>query len=772
MLVTRRSWSNVVRRVISAGLTFVLAMSLTATGQTLSVGAAPSSRYFADTRGPDGWSGGLAAVTSDTASFSSLPPDTAWYDEDTLHIAVENWNDIYLIGPDGAPLQAGLYTDFDDAYSPDPGRPGVTLVSNSCPEPTGSFRVHEVEYASTGVASKLAVDIAWHCETAWAKDTWVALRYNSAVPATGIAQDPTVGWSSFQFGLVPVGGHEDMPFTFTNAGETVITFGAASTTGAASFAIHADSCSAGTLAPGASCQVVTRFSPTTAARREAVLDVPMDTPSAGRTLQLTGTGALPSTTSLDVSPYRATPPETVYLQAAVSPPTGGNAQVLFFLDGSRFGGATVDPTTGLASETIWLGGVGLASGKHTLQARFEGYGDPPLVPSESALVEFLVSRPEDVEATDLQAQPKVVYPHVDGYRDRLEVSGQLGEPATVDIEVHALPAGDVVGGAALGRLAPGSYLWRWDGRGSDRAILPAGDYDVEQRIEDDIGNLKVVHRTITLSHDYVTWTQKRVTLDARRIASWGWSKNAFVSLAKSRYPRGVLLDSGRGSATVVYAFPVVEKPIYGQMRFTVYGRSANGHKAVVAVWNPALGGNKNLGHYDVAKPIGPRQKWWGVGFAGQGREVKGKVWAAVVVWKGLGGAGKSVFDVKSARLDYAIGQLHRVDAAAVASLPLEEASTTAVGRTVEALAAGTLPTLVPAPTVSPEPEPTAEPSAEPEQPSDAASPEPAPTSDVGPDDAADGGGSTDEQPTAAPTLDPGLPAEPMVEQTAEPSPAP
>jgi hypothetical protein len=284
-----------------------------------------------------------------------------------------------------------------------------------------------------------------------------------------------------------------------------------------------------------------------------------------------------------------------------------------------------------------------------------------------------------------------------------------------------------------------------------------------------------VHRTVGLSHDYVTWTQKRVTLDGSRIALWGWSKNAVISFPKSRYPRGVLLDSGRGSATVIYAFPVVQKPIYGKMSFTVYGRSANGHKAVVAVWNPALGGSKNLGHYDVAKPIGPGQKWWGVSFAGQDRAVKGKVRAAVSVWKDLGGAGRSVFDVKSARLDYAIGQLHRVDTASAAALP-GEPSTTAIGRTVEALAPEPLPALVPAPAIEPErepePEPTAVPSAAPSQPPEAESLEPAPSPDAGADDPADGPGSTHEQPTAVPMPESEPPVEPMSEQTAEPLPAP
>ncbi len=364
--------------------------------------------------------------------------------------------------------------------------------------------------------------------------------------------------------------------------------------------------------------------------------------------------------------------------------------------------------------------------------------------------------------------PSKFYPVVDRYRDTLLIEGTRAEAVEVHVAVRAMPSGDLVEETTL-PAAASDYRTEWDGRSHGGGLVPSGDYDVAVTLSDAVGNRKVVKKTIKLSHDYVTWKQKSVTLDANRISLWGRSRNARISFAGSSYPRGVRLISNKGFAAVIYAFPVVQKPIYGGMKFKVYGRSVNRHKAVVAIWNPALGGKKDLGNYDVAKKVGPKQQWWKTGTSGQGRQRNGKVRAAVMVWKGLGGTGKSVFDLKRVRLDYAVGQLHAVDVASVATVPRSAPPARTTGRTVRTLTAQALPSLAPAPTPPPDADPAAEPPVAPDPLAVTESPEPAPTSEVELEQPTPAPEPDGEQPSAEPAPTSGLEAEqptpePKVEQ--------
>jgi hypothetical protein len=298
----------------------------------------------------------------------------------------------------------------------------------------------------------------------------------------------------------------------------------------------------------------------------------------------------------------------------------------------------------------------------------------------------------DVEAT-ASVHPTVFYPVVDKYFDRIDVTGGRDESASVRTHIAEVATGTTVFDH-MTDAGTGDYRMSWSGiLGGTGALAPAGEYDVRVTLTDAEANTKVIVQRITLSHDWVTWEKKTVAKDGKRISLWGWSKDARISFTKSSYRNGVRLISNRGFATVIYTFPVSPSKIYGWMSFDVYGKSPNRHKALLAIWNPKLGGFKSLANYDATKKVGPRLKWWKDGTQGQGRKKDGKVRAAVMVWKGLGGAGKSVFDVKRARLTYKVGTLHSASGAALASEPVPRTAAGVGGRSVGDVTTHRLPDL-------------------------------------------------------------------------------
>ena len=263
--------------------------------------------------------------------------------------------------------------------------------------------------------------------------------------------------------------------------------------------------------------------------------------------------------------------------------------------------------------------------------------------------------------------PQYYYPVQDGYEDQLTVEGTRNGEQTLNVKVRAAEDGSLVYEDAL---PPGSgdYRWTWNGH-IDGQVIPAGNYDVTATLGDSGPNKKVVTERIYVRHDYVTWVKKTAVRQGREIWAWGRSKNASLSTGGSAWSTGLRLNSGKGFGAIVYSFPVARSAsnIYGWMSFEVSGKSRNKHKALLAIWNPKLGAATNLSNYDVAKKVGPRFRWWKTGVNGQKHKKNGKARAAVMVWKGLGGWGKSIFDVRRVRLVYKVGTLHRVTTASEAS---------------------------------------------------------------------------------------------------------
>jgi hypothetical protein len=202
--------------------------------------------------------------------------------------------------------------------------------------------------------------------------------------------------------------------------------------------------------------------------------------------------------------------------------------------------------------------------------------------------------------------------------------------------------------------------------------LPGGDlatpgyYTLRIRATDAAGNHKNIQRQLVVSHDWVEWTTRVVTRPGKAFQLKGTTRDGVVKRPSPRYSNGVRLLSNSGSASVVYAFPVVAADAYRSMTFRVRGMSANGHQAVISIWNPDLGAYKYLGTYDAAVAIGPSYGAWQTTADGAARVVDGTVRGAVSTWKDLGASGKSIFDVSNVTLEYESGTLMRAATVAAA----------------------------------------------------------------------------------------------------------
>ena len=352
------------------------------------------------------------------------------------------------------------------------------------------------------------------------------------------------------------------------------------------------------------------------------------------------------------------------------------------------------------------------------------------------------------------------FPVVDQYMDTLAVRGSRTEATRVDVEITRDGSSGVIATGTV-PMATGDYQWIWRGKvDATGELAPAGKYDVVTTLTAGL-DTKTVTKTVTLSHDWVTWQKKTAAKDGRRIALWGWDKDGTVSFNKSIFANGVRLDSGRGLAVVIYVLPVAKSDVYGWMSFEVEGKSANKHKAAIAVWNPLLGGHTDLSHYDAARKIGPWEKWWKTGVMGQGRVKTGKVRLAVMVWKGLGGSGKSVFDIDRARVVYRAGTVHKAPGPAIAA---PAAPARVVSPKIKMISPQRLPSLTPAPKYVPPPVLPDEPSV--------AGEDPGATSDVTPGPTVEPIDGPEAKPTPdSPPVDEPAPTAPL-EPLAEPSPTP
>jgi hypothetical protein len=379
--------------------------------------------------------------------------------------------------------------------------------------------------------------------------------------------------------------------------------------------------------------------------------LPLDTLFGKREFWMGGDGKHATTTTMEVPKGPHTKEFTV--RARVQPkPDDGAGQFCMYLrlrgpedlsqrtgncDADGYATFNVSPPAG--SWTIWA----------------ESGETPAFASSKSKSVEVRVVEELRDWGTAVIA-PSTFYPHPDGYRDTLTISGSRKVPLTTEIRVTSV-ATDALMAERSFPSAASPYGWEWDGTASDGSDAPFGQYAISVTLSDGSWNEHQWNKEVTLSRKWVKWTQKSVALNGKQFSLVGRSRNATVSKKKSRYANGVRLGSGKGSAVVVYAFPVAKSTIYGRMKLEVRGRSPNRHKAVIAIWSPKLGGFRHLANYDAAVLIGPGRRWWRSATDGQGRVRNGKARATVLVAKGLGRSGPAAFDIQRVKLVYKVGTL-------------------------------------------------------------------------------------------------------------------
>ncbi len=125
--------------------------------------------------------------------------------------------------------------------------------------------------------------------------------------------NPTL--SAASFGSVDLGSSQSQTVTVTNPGDGDLDLGAATVIGTnpGDFSIGSDSCSNATVATDESCTVQVTFTPATSGSRSATLDIPFNSSPTDLTTPLTGTGAIPSTTTT------VTTPATTVTQTVTTP---------------------------------------------------------------------------------------------------------------------------------------------------------------------------------------------------------------------------------------------------------------------------------------------------------------------------------------------------------------------------------------------------------------------------------------------------------------------
>ena len=117
----------------------------------------------------------------------------------------------------------------------------------------------------------------------------------------------SVSPSSLDFGHEVVGATSSaQSVTLSNTGDGPLTLTAGGATLGGSdpseFAVLADGCRGGTLAPGASCAVDVVFQPTTVGGRSATLSFQNNAPDSPQSIALTGTGSPPRTPAVQLGP--------------------------------------------------------------------------------------------------------------------------------------------------------------------------------------------------------------------------------------------------------------------------------------------------------------------------------------------------------------------------------------------------------------------------------------------------------------------------------------
>jgi len=347
--------------------------------------------------------------------------------------------------------------------------------------------------------------------------------------------------------------------------------------------------------------------------------------------------------STSLNPALSTVPVTITatVWAGGSTLGGGTLSIVDEFDGSTIASGPVgEVTTGTVEVTRIF-----ATGTHHLVAHYSGFG--LWAPSQKA-IDQLASPDQAVSASGFAVTPATFYPVKDTYRDTLTVKGTFKEPGTVAVKVVSVATGKTVRSVSLGTVS-GAYSWKWDGRNTARALVPAGKYKVVQTLTDTAANRLVSTLYATVSLKKLYWSSATVTLTGRQYAINGKGGGGSVSTASS-YSGGLKLSSGSGGwAAASYKFAAKTAAAYGNVTFKVQGRSVGSGKARIGIWYPAMGAYQYTSAYDALRPAGTAYGWYSTVAPGASHHAGGYIRTMVLVDAGYM---KATFDVAKVAVTY------------------------------------------------------------------------------------------------------------------------
>jgi hypothetical protein len=327
-------------------------------------------------------------------------------------------------------------------------------------------------------------------------------------------------------------------------------------------------------------------------------------PSSSNSVPILVGSSTTTTLTADLNPVQTT--QHVTLTASVggktgtsgtsAPPTAGSLTIRDATTSTVLGTKVVGP-----GDTTLVVTTSLTLGSHDLVAEYIGSG---VFRSSQTDVAETVVLDQAVDATSLGVSTTTFYPVTDGYRDGLTVRGTLHEPATVTIRIYSVATGRIVRQVSLGSKSA-AYAWVWNGRSSAGMLLAAGKYRVTQTLVDTGKNTLTATAYTTISLKRLYWSTGSKSLYGTQFSIHGDPGDGTISASSSSYYHGARISSGHSWVALSYAFSIPSATVYGNVSFKVLGRSPNGRKAIIGVWNPAYGSYQYVDNYDAAKLVGP-----------------------------------------------------------------------------------------------------------------------------------------------------------------------
>jgi len=352
----------------------------------------------------------------------------------------------------------------------------------------------------------------------------------------------------------------------------------------------------------------------------------------------------PALNTQDVT-YTATVTGKIGPQGTAEPPAGGTLTITDTTTSTVLGTRAVT-----ASDRTLVITTKLAVGSHALVAAYSGAG---LYRASSAQLTQTIQADLAVDAVGVSSTPATFYPIVDSYKDTVSIRGSRREPISVLIRIYSVSTGKLVRSATIG-LGTGAYAWAWNGRSTSGALQPAGSYRIIQTLTDTAANRLTVKTLAAVSLKRLYYSTATITKYGDAYTVYGDPGNGSVSRSGSRYYRGVKIASGGSWAGVSYPFTMPSATVYKTITFKVLGRSPNGTRAIIGIWNPGWGSYLYVESYGATKLVGPGYAWWSTSAPGgplhSGRTARAEVFVEY-------GPGVKVFDVAKVSLVVTYGVL-------------------------------------------------------------------------------------------------------------------